>query len=178
MEVRFTIEEVIAKLFEAEIPLVSGTVVNKESVIDQAQEAYDKFLLEGGELSGDQIEQNWFVLCDECGREIEDDKIFVVDNKPVCGCCHENIVKYQRRTTSLKEAGVNLDDVASLIRADMITFNHAYGMGLSVRNTEAAKRISAFEAMLTAMHIPYSHNFDTATGKYVCFTLNGKSYNV
>lgn len=176
MKIKFTIEEVVVKPFEADINLTSGTAFNKESVIEQAQKEYDCFLLNGGELSGDQIETNWFVLCDRCGQKIDDDSIFVADNIPICRSCHENLARYRQKADSLRYAGVDLEAFASMLRSDMITFNHASRMGQYTNKMESAARIKAFEDMFDAARISYCYNFES--NMYTRFTLNGKTYEI
>lgn len=176
MKVKFTIEEVVAKPFEADINLTSGAVFNKESVIEQAQKEYDCFLLNGGELSGDQIETNWFVLCDRCGQEIDGDNIFVADDMPLCRSCHENLARYSQKADLLRYAGVDLEAFASMLRIDMSVFNYASKMGQYTNKMESAARIKAFEDMFDAARISYYYNFES--DMYTRFTLNGKTYEI
>lgn len=176
MKVKFTIEEVVVKPFEADINLTSGTAFNKESVLEQAQKEYDKFLLEGGKLSGDQIETNWFVLCDRCGQEIDGDNIFAADGIPICRSCHENLARYQQKADLLRNAGIDLEAFASMLRIDMSAFNYAFRMGLNTNKMEHAARIKAFEDMFDAARISYYYNFES--DMYTRFTLNGKTYEI
>ena len=92
----------------------------------------------------------------------------------VCSLCYHHLSEYVEREEAFKEAGVNLDEVADIIRQKATVYNHDSD-NHHVRNILRCE-LNAISMLLDAMNVPIV--WEESDNRFTAFTLNNKTYTV
>lgn len=149
-------------------------VSNINNAFSEAQLEYGKSHPDGPALKNmDLADEDWEILCDECGAAIEFNRMAVHENRIVCPQCKTELTAYSKPSTLSEQ---HVPRATNLLLDYLHTYNiqRMFDKRDAMKETKAA--INATVASLVAFGISCTVFWNANTDTYVGADIDGVSY--